>query len=144
AGRATFEFGRMGYAPAFLGKTLAGRKTPAAALIVNMLAGLAALYTGKTGEIITISVFGALTLYIVSLLARFQLRRTEPDLERPYRTPGYPYVPAVSLVLAVFCLAAMTWYNPGLAAVYAALVAGGYVWYFVTQRVWRGGAGTEA
>lgn len=144
AGRATFEFGRMGYAPAFLGKTLAGRKTPAAALVVNMLAGLAALYTGKTGEIITISVFGALTLYIVSLLALFKLRRTEPNLERPYRTPGYPYVPAVSLVLAVLCLAAMTWYNPGLAAVYAALVAGGYVWFFITQRAWRGAGGASA
>lgn len=134
AGRATFEFGRMGYAPAFLGTTLRGRQTPAWALLVNMLVGFAALLTGRTGEIITISVFGALTLYIVSMIALFKLRHAEPDLLRPYKTPLYPYAPAVALALALFCLIAMTYYNLYLACIFVCLVAAGYAWFFVAAR----------
>ena len=40
----------------------------------------------------------------MSVLAVFVLRRTEPELERPYRTWGYPVVPALFLVAAVFLL----------------------------------------
>lgn len=74
AGRSTFEFGRMNYAPAFLGKIHQRFQTPANALFVNMLLGIVTLLTGKTGEIITISVFGALTLYIISMVTMLKLR----------------------------------------------------------------------
>lgn len=131
AGRATFEFGRIGYAPAILGKIHPQRKTPAAALLLNMLIGFLALLTGHTGEIITLSVFGALTMYILSLLSLFQLRRTEPSLNRPFKTPFYPWAPAVSLLLAVFCMVSMVVINKELALLYLALLLGGYGWYFV-------------
>ena len=144
SGRATFEFGRMGYAPAFLGKLHPGRKTPAAALLVNMGVGFIALATGRTAEIITIAVFGALTLYIISLISLFRLRKTEPDLPRPYRTPGYPYVPAISLALAVFCLVAMINENRALAGIYAILVVLGYGWYAVVTRFAPAGKGDPA
>ncbi len=122
ASRAILEYGRVGYAPRVLGEVHASRKTPVAALLANMAVGCIALFTGHTGDIITLSVFGALTLYVLSMLSLFQLRRKEPALERPYRTPLYPVVPGVALVLAVVCLAAMIWFNPGLAAVYAGIV----------------------
>jgi len=130
AGRATFEFGRVGYAPRFLGKTLKGRQTPAAALVVNMCVGTVALLTGRTGEIITIAVFGALTLYVVAMVSFFRLRQKEPDLVRPFRTPLYPWVPGVALVLSAVCLVAMTVYNPLLAAIYAGLLVLGYLWFY--------------
>ena len=50
--------------PHFLGKIHPKFQTPSNALLVNMAIGIIALLTGKTSEIITISVFGALTLYI--------------------------------------------------------------------------------
>lgn len=134
AGRATFEFGRMGYAPAFLGTTLKKRRTPAWALIVNMCVGFAAILTGRTGDIITISVFGALVLYIVAMIALLRLRATEPDLQRPYRTPFYPIPPIVALAIAVVCLVAMTVYNVWLAGVFLALVGAGYVWFYVASK----------
>src|SRR5690606_25866786 len=52
AGRATYEFGRMGLAPRLLGRVHPKFRTPANALIFNMLIGIFALMTGKTGEII--------------------------------------------------------------------------------------------
>src|SRR6185436_18991975 len=97
AGRSSFEFGRVKMAPAFLGKVHSRFQTPASALLINMLIGVIALLTGKTAEIITISVFGALTLYIISMLSVIKLRRTEPELQRPFKVPFFPTFPVVAL-----------------------------------------------
>ena len=83
-----------------------------------MAVGLIALWSGRTAEIIVIAVFGALTMYAVSMGAFFRLRRKEPLLARPFRTPLVPLVPAVALVLSIGCLAALFWYNPVLGLVY--------------------------
>lgn len=120
-GRATFEFGRVGCAPRFLGRVHKKFKTPATALGVNMLIGIVALLTGKTGEIITISCFGALSLYIISVISLFRLRKTEPHLHRPFKVPGYPWVPLCAFVIASFSLVAMTVYNVKLAIIYGAI-----------------------
>ena len=71
AGRAVLEMGRVGYLSPALGKVSPRFRTPANALMANMVVGIVALFTGKTGEIITLAVFGALTLYIISLIAFF-------------------------------------------------------------------------
>jgi ethanolamine permease len=122
AGRSSFEFGRVRYAPAVLGKIHPRFQTPANALLINMGIGIVALLTGKTGEIIIISVFGALTLYIISMIALFQLRKKEPGLERPFKTPLYPVFPAVALVIAVVSFVAMVNYNKKLALIYFLLL----------------------
>ncbi len=122
AGRSSFEFGRVRSAPAFLGKIHPRFRTPSNALLVNMAIGIIALLTGKTAEIITISVFGALTLYIVSMIALLQLRKKEPQLERPFKVPMYPAFPVIALVIAVVSFVAMTMYNVKLALVYFLLL----------------------
>ena len=129
AGRATFEFGRVGFAPKGLGKVHSKFRTPANALIFNMAIGIIALMTGKTGDIITIACFGALTLYIVSMLSLFALRRNSPELERPFRVPFYPWFPATALVIASIALVAMTVYNPWLAVIYAGMLATAYLYF---------------
>jgi len=131
AGRATFEFGRVGYAPKMLGKVQPKFKTPTNALIINMAIGIVALFTGKTGEIITIACFGALTLYVVSMIAFFALRKKEPDMERPFKVPMYPIFPLVALMIALFSLVAMTYYNPMLALIYFGIIAGSFTIYFL-------------
>ena len=131
-GRATFEFGRVGFAPTALGKIHPRFKTPANALILNMLIGIIALMTGKTGEIITIACFGALTLYIISMIALFQLRKKEPDLERPFRVPLYPFFPLIALVIAVIALIAITVYNFQLAFIYFSILLVAYIWFRLT------------
>ena len=122
AGRSSFEFGRVKMAPAFLGKIHPRFQTPSNALLINMIIGIVALLTGKTAEIITISVFGALTLYIVSMVSLLQLRKKEPGLERPFKVPMYPVFPIVALVIAFGSLVAMTIYNLKLAFVYFLLM----------------------
>ena len=136
AGRATFEFGRVGFAPKALGKVHSKFRTPANALVFNMAVGIIALLTGKTGEIITIACFGALTLYIVSMISLFVLRRNAPEMERPFKVPFYPWFPATALVIASVALVAMTVYNPLLALIYAAMLILAYIYfYFFVDKV---------
>jgi len=122
AGRSVFEFGRVGMAPATVGKIHSRFRTPANALLVNMVIGIIALLTGKTAKIITISVFGALTLYIISMVALLRLRKKEPMLERPFRVPMYPVFPVVALLIAIVSFVAMTIYNQLLALVYLLVI----------------------
>ncbi|MEO8700725.1 MAG: ethanolamine permease [Kofleriaceae bacterium] len=125
--RAILELGRVRYAPAKLAEIHPRTQTPVAALVANMAVGLVALFTGKTDQIILIAVFGALTLYVLSSAAVIKLRRSEPNLERPYKTPLYPITPIVALVLSLICIAAMVCSYPYIALVYAALVTACWV-----------------
>ncbi len=129
AGRSTFEFGRVGFGPKKLGVIHSKFKTPANALIFNTIIGIIALFTGKTGEIITIACFGALTLYIVSMISLLALRKKEPELERPFKVPFYPVTPIIALIIASVALIAITIYNPMLALVYFALLLIAYIWF---------------
>ncbi|MHA8051551.1 ethanolamine permease [Aquirufa sp. ROCK-SH2] len=118
SGRSTFEFGKVGFAPAFLGQIHSKFKTPANALIVNMGFGIIALFTNKTAEIITISVMGALTLYILAMLSMIRLRKMDPQLDRPFKAPGYPITPIIALVLASVSLGFIAFNNASLFFIY--------------------------
>lgn len=141
-GRATFEFGRTGFAPGFLGSVHSRFKTPANALIVNMAIGIIALLTGKTGEIITIACFGALVLYITAMISFFVLRRKFPvspykasgppspdELPRPFRVPLYPWFPAVALLISVVSLIAMIVLYFWLALIFFGIIALSFIGY---------------
>ncbi|MEP7251412.1 MAG: ethanolamine permease [Ginsengibacter sp.] len=135
AGRSVLEFGRVKFAPSFVGKIHKRFQTPANALIINMLIGIIALLTGKTSEIITISVFGALTLYIISMLSLLQLRKKEPEMLRPFKVPMYPVFPVVALIIATISLVAMTIFNFHLALIYFALLGICYVTFKVLRNI---------
>ena len=127
AGRATFEFGRVGYFPKALERIHPKFKTPANALVFNMVIGIGALLTEKTAEIITISVFGALTLYAVSMVSVLRLRKTEPNLERPFKVPLYPLLPILALVIAVTSIIAMIYYNQLMGVIYLGILVSSLV-----------------
>jgi len=132
AGRATLEFGRVRYLPPALGRVNAKRQTPVNALLVNMVIGIGALLTGRTDQIVTISVLGAVTLYVFGMITVLELRRKEPGLERPYRTPGYPVTPVVALVVGLVCLVALVWLNIILSLIYFSILGLAYIWFRLT------------
>lgn len=127
AGRSSFEFGRIKFAPAFLGKIDARYQTPANALLVNMIIGIAALLTGKTSEIIILAVFGALTLYVISMLSLLRLRKSEPALSRPFTVPWYPVFPLIACIIGLGCFIALAIYNTKLALLYFSIIVVSYV-----------------
>ncbi|MDO9186707.1 MAG: ethanolamine permease [Bacteroidia bacterium] len=126
-GRSTLEFGKAGYAPRFTGKVDPKFQTPANALLVNTAIGIIVLLTGKTTEIITMAVFGALTLYVIAMISLIALRKKEPQLERPFRVPFYPLSPILALIIAVVSLISMTYYNFDLALIYFGLLVVSYL-----------------
>jgi len=122
AGRSTYEMGRTGGFPRLLGRLSKRFQTPAYALLGNLAVGILALLSGKTAEIITLSVFGALTLYVMAMLALIKLRRTEPDLHRPFRVPVYPLFPMLVLIIALLSLIALLIYNGKIGVVYLSIL----------------------
>lgn len=130
-GRGTLEFGRVGYFPKKLGNVHPRYKTPTNALIFNTGVGLIALFSGKTGEIITIACFGGLTLYIISMLSFFALRKKHPSLHRPFKVPMYPVFPIVALFIASVSLISMIYYNMVLAYIFFAIIGASYAYYYL-------------
>lgn len=129
AGRATFEFGRIGYAPKLLGKIHQKFKTPSNALLINALIGIIALLSGKTGEIITIACFGALTLYIISMISLFKLRKEHPKMDRPFRVPVYPLFPSLAIIISSIALISMIYFNKEVFLVYLGILMVSYLWF---------------
>ncbi len=134
AGRSVFEFGRVGNIPKWFGVVNRRFRTPANALIVNMFIGLAALAIGRTGEILTISCFGALGLYIISMFSFFALRNNEPDLERPFKVPMYPIFPAVALVISSICMVALIVYYLNLFFVFLGVLAIAFIPFLLIKK----------
>jgi ethanolamine permease len=79
------------------------------------------------------SVFGAIVMYIVSMFALFKLRRSEPNMERPFRVPLFPYFPAFVLFAAVISLATMVYFKFLVAIVFASFLALGYEYFLLTR-----------
>ena len=134
AGRATMELGRSKFLPEARGRVNAKTQTPAIALLVNMVIGIAAILSGRTGDIITLAAFGAVALYIISMVSLFVLRKSEPNLERPFRAVCYPVFPALALGIAAVSLVAMGWYNPVIAAIFVGILALGSAYFSMTRR----------
>lgn len=133
--RQMFALARAGYLPGFLAAIHPRFGTPHRAVLAGGVIGIAAIFSDElfsfggqtlTANIVTMSVFGAIVMYIMSMASLFALRRKEPGLARPFPARGYPLVPAIALALAVMCLVTMVVFNPLLAAVFAGLLALAY------------------
>ena len=53
----------------------------------------------------------------------FVLRKTEPNMERPFTAPFYPVFPAIALIITFICLLAFVYYNMVLSLVFLAGLA---------------------
>jgi len=93
-----------------------------------------AILSGKTADIITLACFGAVSLYILSMLALIRLRRIEKDLPRPFMAVGYPYLAILALGLATICLVALFYYNPEIGLLFLGLVGLGLAYYALRGR----------
>jgi amino acid transporter len=103
--------------------------TPARSLIFQgVLAGLMAL-TGTFEELTNLFIFAAWIFYGFAVVALFRMRKTEPDLPRPYRCWGYPWVPAI-FVLGALALTINIWIErPGRSSIGLLLILVGLPFY---------------
>ena len=109
-------------------------RTPGRALIFQgVLASLMAL-TGTFEELSNLFIFAAWIFYGFAVVALFRMRRTEPDLPRPYRCWGYPWVPGL-FVAGALALTINIWIQrPGRSSIGMLLILAGLPFY----KMWAG------
>ena len=140
--RQIFALSRAGFMPAYFAVVNEKFKTPHRALIAGAFVGIAAILSDDlqfngmtlTANLITMAVFGAIVMYIVSMLSLFALRIKEPNLERPFMAIAYPAFPLIALGLAFICLFTMIYFNPQLALLFTVLMALAFMYFIMTQR----------
>ncbi len=140
--RQIYALSREGYLPPFFAKLHPRFKTPHRAILAGGAIGIAAIYSDElikiggntlTANIVTMSVFGAILMYIISMLSLFQLRRAEPLMVRPFRAPFYPLFPAFALLGAGVCMATMIYYNALIFGIFLGFLAIGYGYFLLTS-----------
>ena len=80
--------------------TLSARRVPAKALVLQSAWTAVLCLSGTYGQLLNYVIFAALVFYVLTTLGLFILRAKRPDLERPYRALGYPFLPALYIALA--------------------------------------------
>ncbi|HLH34863.1 MAG TPA: ethanolamine permease [Alloacidobacterium sp.] len=140
--RQIFALARAGYLPRFLAHVHPRFKTPWLAILAGGVVGIAAIYSDQlitfggqtlTANIVTMSVFGAILMYILSMLALFRLRSSQPHLHRSYKVPLYPFFPAFALICSVLCMGTMLYYNRLVALVFLGLLGAGFIYFLLTR-----------
>jgi basic amino acid/polyamine antiporter, APA family len=123
--RLLFAMGEDGLAPRALGVVHARYRTPALAIVV--LAAWSSLqivtvafltWIGQLDEskshfdrLTEFAMFGAVIFETLAVVSIFVFRRRWPNVERPYRCPGYPLVPALYVIVPAFVLVNMFVYQ---------------------------------
>ena len=118
--RQVFAMARSGYLPRFLSGVNHKFKTPHWALLAGGAISFIALFTGTTGQVVIISVMGAVLMYMMGMISLFILRKKEPALERPFVSPFYPVFPAIALFISFIILVTMIYYNMRLSVYFFA------------------------
>ncbi|MBG6111095.1 APA family basic amino acid/polyamine antiporter [Flavobacterium sp. CG_9.10] len=110
-------------------------QVPAKALWVQCVWACVLCISGKFGDLLTYATFASLLFYILTILGVFILRKKEPNTERPYKAFGYPFVPAIYIIVTTaICVTLLVYdtFNTGLGLCIVAL--GIPVYYFVMNK----------
>ncbi|HET9152394.1 MAG TPA: amino acid permease, partial [Gemmatimonadales bacterium] len=116
APRVLHAMGQDGLAPRFVTRVNAGG-TPIIALIAGLALVSGFMLLGSFSAAVAVDSVLVVLLYVLMFAAFFRLRRKEPELARPYRARGYPWLPALALVIAVVLLAGLIAADPKSAAI---------------------------
>jgi basic amino acid/polyamine antiporter, APA family len=116
--------------------------TPKNALIVQGIWTCILCLSGTYGQLLDYIIFAVLVFYILTIAGLFVLRRTQPQAERPYRAFGYPVLPAIYIVMALFIDIVLLRYKPQYTWPGLIIVLLGIPVYLIWSR--RSGAAVKA
>ena len=126
--RQLFALSRAGYLPKSL-SVVNSRKAPMLALVVPGVIGFALSLTGQGAMLLNMAVFGAALSYVLMMISHIVLRVREPDMPRPYRTPGGIATTSFALVVAALSVVA-TFVVDSTAAFWCLVVFATFMAYF--------------
>ncbi|MFB3815826.1 MAG: APC family permease [Terriglobales bacterium] len=103
--RIPFAVARDGYFFSALAEVHPRFHTPSVAIAVQAAMAIVLLLVGRTFQaLFSLTIFAEFLFYALAAGSVFILRRREPDAPRPYRTWGYPVVPALFIAMSAFLL----------------------------------------
>ncbi|MFQ5695132.1 MAG: APC family permease, partial [Terriglobia bacterium] len=100
-------------------------QVPIVAIVVQGLWGSLLAVLGTFQQLFTAVIFTSWISYAAAVAAVIVLRRTEPETPRPYRVPGYPWLPALFVVAALGIVASAVWSQPWHVGLAFALILSG-------------------
>ena len=112
-------------------------RTPAFSLIGQGIWAAVLAVSGRYDWLYTYVIFGMLLSYTLTVLGMFLLRWKRPDIPRPYRCTGYPWLPAIYLLLATAWLVNTLFKRPTEAFGSLGIVLVGVPWYLYWKRARR-------
>jgi APA family basic amino acid/polyamine antiporter len=122
-----------------VGKLHPRYRTPAAGLLVQAAWTALLCVSGSYSQLLDYIIFAVLVFYILTIVGLFVLRVKEPNAARPYRALGYPVLPALYIVMAVWICVVLLRYKPQYTWPGLALVLLGIpVYLFWSRRSTRG------
>jgi len=117
-----------------VGKVHPRYHTPAVSLMVQMVWTCVLCLSGSYGQLLDYIIFAVLVFYILTILGLFVLRRTRPHADRPYKAVGYPVLPAIYIIVALYIDLVLLRYKPQYTWPGLIIVLIGIPVYFVWTR----------
>src|SRR5277367_3309368 len=87
-------------------------RTPAFSLIGQGVWAAALTVSGRYDQLYTYVIYGMVLSYTLTVVAMFWLRWKRPDIPRPYRCTGYPWLPGIYVLIGVAWILNTTWRRP--------------------------------
>ena len=87
-------------------------RTPAFSLMVQGIWSGVLTLTGRYDQLFTYTIFMGVVGYGMAVAGLFVLRRTRPDVPRPYRCTGYPWLPGLYVAIAAAWALNALWQRP--------------------------------
>ena len=109
-------------------------KSPSNALIIQCVWASLLTFTGTFNQLITYIIFASWIFYGMSAGAVIILRNKKPDMERPYKTPVYPWIPIIFILFAIFLTINTIIEAPRDAAIGAGIILAGLPMYYYWKK----------
>lgn len=107
---------------------------PQWALWAQMVVAAILCLSGRYGDLLAMISFVVVLFYMLTILGIFILRVKRPDLERPYKAFGYPFLPALYILMAISFCTLLLIYKPDYTWPGFIIAAIGVPLYFIAKR----------
>lgn len=132
--RVPFAMARDGYFFGRLARIHPRHRTPYVSILLLSCWAAVLTLSGRYEQLYTYVIFASWILYGMTTASVILLRRKQPDLVRPYRTWGYPFVPVVFVLVASVLVAATLRNSPRESLMGLALVIAGLPFFAYWKR----------
>jgi APA family basic amino acid/polyamine antiporter len=114
---------------------LNSKGVPQFALIIQGVWSIILCLSGAYGDLLDYVIFAVLLFFALTILAIFILRIKRPDIPRPYKAFGYPYIPALYILVTVTIMVILLIYKPNYTFLGLLIVLLGVPVYYIWKKI---------